>query len=289
MSVLQPFSGSFNEVHARHLLKRTTFGVTQTMVIEAVNLGLQATIDKLFDDKPLTSFPLKYQFDGQGSGRINDPDANYGETWVNGNVLPQVTDLQERNRIINSRKRSLYAWFFLEMQNSNISIHEKMTLFWHNHFVAVNQNPHREFYYFDILRKNALGNFIELTKKITVDANMLEYLSGAENTNTAPNENYARELLELFTIGKGIAVGNGDYTNYTETDVVEIAKILTGWRVKGLAHPDALIPFFSNFFIQKALKLYLTDLMMQPSMKMVKMSIKILLIKFLNKKNVQDS
>ena len=75
---------------------------------------------------------------------------------------------------------------------------------------------------------------------------MLLYLNGAQNTNVAPNENYSRELLELFTIGKGNAVGNGDYTNYTEEDVVVMAKILTGWRVPELQDADPLSSFFSN-------------------------------------------
>jgi uncharacterized protein (DUF1800 family) len=96
------------------------------------------------------------------------------------------------------------------------------------------------------LRTNALGNFKELTKQITTDPNMLLYLSGSQNSNTAPNENYSRELLELFSIGKGDAVGNGDYTNYTEDDVVEMAKALTGWRVRGLNNPETLTAFFSN-------------------------------------------
>jgi len=132
------------------------------------------------------------------------------------------------------------------MQNAEISIREKLTLFWHNHFVAENTNPHREYFYISILRNNALGNFKELTKQITTDPNMLIYLSGSQNSNTAPNENYSRELLELFSIGKGAAVGNGDYTNYTEDDVVQMAKALTGWKVKGLNNPDTLTSFFSN-------------------------------------------
>ncbi len=73
---------------------------------------------------------------------------------------------------------------------------------------------------------------------------MLRFLSGNQNTDTAPNENYSRELLELFTIGKGNAVGNGDYTNYTEDDVVQIAKVLTGWRIRGLTNEDPLNAYF---------------------------------------------
>lgn len=251
---LVPYNGNWTTKEARHLLKRTTFGVTQAHLQESLNLGLQGTINKLFEEIALPDPPLKYQEDGATFGRINDPDATYGTTWITGSALPNVSDTTERNRIINSRKRSLYGWLFLQMENANINIREKLTLFWHNHFVAVNQNPHREYYYFNTLRKNATGNVIQLTKEITIDPTMLLYLSGAVNTNVAPNENYARELLELFTIGKGAAIGNGDYTNYTETDVVEIAKILTGWRVRSLSNIDATIPFFSNFFHTKGTK-----------------------------------
>jgi uncharacterized protein (DUF1800 family) len=109
-----------------------------------------------------------------------------------------------------------------------------MVLFWHNHFVVSDLNDNRFYYrYINLLRENALGDFKQLTKDITVDPSMLRYLNGNQNTKNAPNENYARELLELFTIGKGPLAGPGDYTNYTEDDVRAMAKILTGWRDTG--------------------------------------------------------
>jgi uncharacterized protein (DUF1800 family) len=246
MPYLDNFSENWTAKEARHLLKRTSFGITEMLVSEAVSLGLSGTIDQLFEQSPLPEPPLKYRLDGTGDDEIIDPDANYGETWINGLPIPTAATNQEKNKILNSRTRSLYAWSFLQMQNAGISIREKLTLFWHNHFVAENVNPHREFFYINILRTNALGNFKELTKQITTDPNMLLYLSGSQNSNTAPNENYSRELLELFSIGKGDAVGNGDYTNYTEDDVVQMAKALTGWRVRGLNNPDTLTAFFSN-------------------------------------------
>ena len=246
MPYLDNFSGNWTSKEARHLLKRTSFGITEMLVSEAVSLGLPGTIDKLFEQSPLPEPPSKYLLDGTGNGEIIDPDANYGETWINGSPIPTSANSQEKNKILKSRTKSLYAWSFLQMQNAEISIREKLTLFWHNHFVAENTNPHREYFYISILRNNALGNFKELTKQITTDPNMLIYLSGSQNSNTAPNENYSRELLELFSIGKGAAVGNGDYTNYTEDDVVQMAKALTGWKVKGLNNPDTLTSFFSN-------------------------------------------
>ncbi|WP_299016348.1 DUF1800 domain-containing protein [uncultured Polaribacter sp.] len=246
MPYLDTFSGEFSYKRANHLLKRTSFGITETMVSEAVSLGLEATITKLFEEKALPAPPLKNLPDGNDRGQLNDPDVKYGETWVSAPIYPDLPTSQERNRVFRYRNRSLYAWSFLQMQNSGICIREKLTLFWHNHFVSVNANPHREYFYINLLRKNALGNFKELTKQITINQNMLLYLSGHENTNKAPNENYSRELLELFTIGKGEPVGNGDYTFYTEEDVVQIAKVLTGWRARWIRHEAPLEAYFTN-------------------------------------------
>ncbi len=247
MPYLDAFTGNWTSKEARHLLKRTSFGCTQSLVSDAVTMGLTETINTLFKENPIPEPPLKYQFDGTDNDEINDPGANYGETWVNATPYPNVATSQERTRIYRSRNRSMYAWSFLQMQDAEMSIREKLTLFWHNHFVSENTNPHREYFYMNVLRTNSLKNFKELVKQITVDTNMLLYLSGAQNTEAAPNENYSRELLELFTIGKGVAVGNGDYTNYTEDDVVEMAKALTGWRVKGLINADSLTSLYSNF------------------------------------------
>jgi uncharacterized protein (DUF1800 family) len=85
-----------------------------------------------------------------------------------------------------------------------------------------------------LLRTHALGNFKQLVKDVTIDPCMLLFLNGATNTLYSPNENYARELLELYTIGKGPQIGPGDYTHYTEEDVAAGAKILTGFLVNGL-------------------------------------------------------
>jgi uncharacterized protein (DUF1800 family) len=79
-----------------------------------------------------------------------------------------------------------------------------------------------------------LGNIKQLVKEMTINPNMLMFLNGATNTVFSPNENYSRELLELFTIGKGPQIGTGDYTNYKEHDVAEGAKILTGYTVSGV-------------------------------------------------------
>jgi uncharacterized protein (DUF1800 family) len=117
------------------------------------------------------------------------------------------------------------------MNEGRLNIREKLVLFWHNHFVTSDlPNSSFNYDYLNTLRRNALGNFRTFTEEITICPSMLLYLNGNENSRQAPNENFSRELLELFTIGKGEAVGTGDYTHYTEDDVVAMAKALTGWR-----------------------------------------------------------
>jgi hypothetical protein len=246
MPYLDEYSGNWTAAQARHLLRRTTFGPSIQMVTSAAALGLNGTIDALFAPLPLPSPPLKSIPDGTGNNQLNDPGATYGQTWVNGVPFPNISPPMLRNRVLRARSKSLYSWTVLQMHYSDISITEKMALFWHNHFVVADATiAHREYAYYSLLRNLALGNFKELTKQITVDPSMLVYLSGGENTNLAPNENYSRELLELFTVGKGPLVAPGDYTTFTEQDVVEIAKVLTGWRVPPLSDPNAQAAIFS--------------------------------------------
>jgi uncharacterized protein (DUF1800 family) len=241
MPYLDAYSGNWTSIQARHLMRRATFGPSIQMVNTAINLGLNGTIDKLFEPLPMPSPPLKSIPDGTGNNQLNDPGADYGETWVNAAPFPNVNPPMYRNRILRSRSKSLYSWTILQMHYSEISIREKLALFWHNHFVVADGTiAHREYLYYKLLRSFALGNFKTLAKEISIDTGMLLYLSGAENTNVAPNENYSRELLELFTIGKGELAAPGDYTNYTEDDVISMAKVLTGWQVSPISNANTL-------------------------------------------------
>jgi len=116
-------------------------------------------------------------------------------------------------------------------------------LFWHNHFVTSDiEDPNFVYNYSNRLRTNALGNFRTFVKEMIVDPSMLRYLNGNQNIASSPNENFARELLELFTIGKGDIAGPGDYTFYTEGDIQEISKALTGWRDLGYFSWDDNLP-----------------------------------------------
>ncbi len=245
MPYLDEYSGNWTSIQARHLLRRTTFGPSTSMVNSAINLGLDGTIDELFTPLPIPDPPLKSIPDGTGNNQLDDPGAVYGETWINADPFPNINPPMLRNRVLRSRSKSLYSWTILQMHYSDISIREKLTLFWHNHFVVADSTiAHREYFYYTLLRSFSLGNYRELTKEITIDTSMLFYLSGSENTDDAPNENYSRELLELFTIGKGELAAPGDYTNFTEDDVIEMAKVLTGWRVPQISNPDTLTAQF---------------------------------------------
>jgi len=113
------------------------------------------------------------------------------------------------------------------MINQDRTINEKMILFWHNLFATettVIQSARFSYDHHKILRQNCLGNYKTLTRLLATDCGMLVYLNGDKNTNTAPDENFGRELQELFTVGKDLA------NHYTEDDVKAAARVMTGWR-----------------------------------------------------------
>ncbi len=223
---LAPYTGEFTEGHLKHLLGRATFGVKKADLDAAEGLSLEQVLDALFADEPEPTPPLNLS--------TNDTAVPIGQTWVNEELDFSVE---------GDRLTSLVSWWTGLAIHQRTTLREQMTLFWHNHFVTGYEavNDSRFMYrYVKTLRENALGNFRELTEKITVDGAMLIYLNGTENEVSAPNENYARELFELFTIGKGEQVAAGDYTTYTEEDVLAASRVLTGW----VAYRPAIDTFF---------------------------------------------
>ena len=201
------------------------FGPTYAQIKWATEQGMEATLDKLFEDLPLPSPPLNTHYQG-------DPHVAIGEIWVNAPYSGFSL-----NEGLAYRGRSLLSWVIGQLWQEGISIREKLTLFWHNHFpIAAILDSKYRYQYANLLRSHAWGSFRELTKAITLDPAMLRFLDGTYSTAAAPNENYARELLELFTIGKGPAAGPGDYTHYTESDIKAIARALTGWRDYGFGN-----------------------------------------------------
>lgn len=162
------------------------------------------------------------------NARQLDPDIPLGDTWVNGPHNPMLNP---------HRMQSFKLWWMGVMARQTRSISEKLTVFWHNHFATetnIVNHPIIVYNHHALLRASALGNFRTLVHDVTIDPCMLVYLNGYLNTKRAPDENYARELQELFTLGKG------PDSQYTESDVQEAARVLTGWRI----NQTTLAPFF---------------------------------------------
>jgi len=224
---LEEYTGDWEFEQAAHLLRRAMFGPTYTQIKTAIQDGMTATVNQLLTDLQMPDPPLNFSNE-------DEPLVPIGETWIN---APYSPDFNLRS----ARNTSLRGWTMGLMLNEGISLREKMVLFWHNHFATsstIVNDPKFVYQHHSLFRANPWGNFRELVKQITVDPMMLRYLNGNQNRVQAPNENYARELLELFTIGKGPQVGDGDYTNYTEDDVVQMARILTGWRDTGFVSTE---------------------------------------------------
>ena len=227
-SSLETYSGPWGREQVRHLLRRTTYGSTIDDINTSSNLSMESLVDTLLSDHPMPAEPINFYYE-------DDPFVDIGESWID---KPYI---RNDNMLIGARRRSLSAWTLGTLLNSGINIREKMTLFWSNHFVtqaSVLMDPNFIYFNNNLLRKNALGNFKTLVNEVTVNPAMLRYLNGNQNAAGNPNENYARELFELFTIGKGALAGPGDYTTFTEQDVTEASKILTGWRDTGYYYND---------------------------------------------------
>ena len=214
-TTLAPYTGPWGYEQAAHLLRRSLVGPTRAEVLAAAGSSLAAVLDGLFTAAPAPAPPVN-------GFSTNTIDA-VGQTWVTAPF---------NNTVEGSRNRSLRAWWAdLLLQSTTLT--EQMTLFWHNHFVVSFDQVFDSRYayrYLSLLRQQALGNVRQLAKDVTIEPAILDYLSGTKNRVGAPNENYGRELLELFTLGKGALIGPGNYTTYTEDDVQAAARVLTGWQ-----------------------------------------------------------
>ncbi len=212
-----PVSENLDYSQVRHLLDRCMFGAKKSEVVSFVGKSISSAMN-LLTQLPATPLPpLSYD--------PTDLAVTVGTTWINAAYDGTYN---------TPRLRSLRSWWIKQMMLQGTSLTEKMVLFWHNHFVTETETVNVAtflYQYNQILRKYALGNIKQMAYEITVSPAMLIYLNGESNKASAPNENYGRELFELFTIGKGLLIGDGNYTNYTEADIREAAKVLTGWKV----------------------------------------------------------
>ncbi|MGB1207001.1 MAG: DUF1800 domain-containing protein [Chitinophagales bacterium] len=190
-----------------HLYRRMGFGATHQQIVDGLAQNPDALIEQIVEDAynlPLSPTPI----------------------WADWTLEPLYgyTSLEDYN---TERRNQRYEWiyqFFTDMLNNGFR--DKLTFFWHNHFVTETGVYDASVYlyaYHKILQQNALGNFRDFVYDMGKTPAMLIYLDGYSNTRNSPNENYGRELYELFTLG----VDNG----YTQADIEETSRALTGWQV----------------------------------------------------------
>ncbi|HEX3632892.1 MAG TPA: DUF1800 domain-containing protein [Casimicrobiaceae bacterium] len=208
-------AGALDYDDARHLLNRTGFGATEAEVEHYVGMTREQAARSLLAatrTAALTSPPPAMV----ASGSLQYPRRGAG---ASDEELKMFRQQQVREGL------DLRGWWIGEMLSTPSPLTERMTLFWHNHFVSSQQKVKlAELMYRQnvTLRANALGNFGKMLHAVARDPAMIVYLDSAQNRKGAPNENFARELMELFTLGEG---------HYGESDVKEAARAFTGWSL----------------------------------------------------------
>ncbi|WP_160136673.1 DUF1800 family protein [Chryseobacterium sp. c4a] len=190
----------------KHLLWRAGFGVGINQIDDLKNKNTKALINELFKEENFTE--INYETSDIA------PTTDYMSSTA---PADQKKEMQRVNRIQNEE---LNLNFLDKMVNSKEQMREKMAFFWHGHFASRVQNPKFNRQLLNTIRKNALGNFKDLLFEVSQSPAMLNFLNNQQNKKDHPNENFAREVMELFTMGRG---------NYTEKDVREGARAFTGW------------------------------------------------------------
>jgi len=249
---LTPFTGTLGVQRAAHLLRRATFGGTKQQIDDFASLTAAEAVNLLFNEAlPDAPLPL---------------DLATNQEWI---TEGPIEDVNSGDRELRSYFK---RWFIGQMLSNNVDPNlslayanrEKITLFYHTHFTTMEEKvgDSRALYFQNVLfrlfafdkedrmaditdeetgdinTEIAPTNFKELVKKICVDNAMLVFLDGDQNVKGSPNENYAREMLELYTIGRGLEArvnnmapsGPGDYFTFTEKDVQAAARVLTGFK-----------------------------------------------------------
>ncbi len=223
----------FGYAEARHLLWRAGFGGPPDQIRALADMGPTAAVDLILNDTATESFPDPVPADferGLVMELTREEQLAYAQARTNQdeNALAEF----RRKRMAmqgNDREqmRSLQRWWLARMIQSPRPAQEKLTLFWHGHFAASYRSIENSYHMYLqnlMFRRNALGNFGELLFGIIRDPAMIKYLNNDRNRKQAPNENLAREIMELFSLGEG---------HYEEADIKEGARALTGYTFQG--------------------------------------------------------
>ena len=192
--------------HIQHLYNRIGFGISPKELSRLSKKTKKRIINELFSSSKTTT-PLKVDI-----------------SFLDGKTYKDLKkERKEFQKISRKKVKEFSTAWFDRLNNPKEILREKMTLFWANHFVCESRNILFVDSYNNMLRKNALGDFRTFTKKVSKEAAMLGYLNNKQNKKKSPNENFARELMELFTLGQD---------QYTEKDIKESARAFTGYNHK---------------------------------------------------------
>lgn len=198
-----------NSKQVKHLFARAGFGIDYSNLHEARNWSAKKAVKNIFKDSE-TATPIAVVTENLDLNPLGK-DANE----------EQRKALQEKR---NQQEKALNMAWMSQMGSTNAQLREKMTLFWHNHFACNIGNYYYQQQLNNIQRTHALGNFKTLLVGVSQSPAMLQFLNNQQNYKGHPNENFARELMELFTLGRG---------HYTEQDIKESARAFTGWAYNG--------------------------------------------------------
>ncbi|MAG59136.1 MAG: hypothetical protein CMJ83_22855 [Planctomycetes bacterium] len=224
-----PTTVGFDRPMAEHLLNRAGFGGTPEDCDRLVALGLEGAVDHILSARAGESAALP-RFEPTVLGRP-------GRAAIRDRISPDLSK-QEREEALRKfrqefrrkdrRQITAYrAWWMQRLLDTPAPLQERMVLFWHGHFTSGYRDVRNSYHLIrqnQLFRKHALGNFKTLLHAVSKDPAMLEYLDNNRNRRGRPNENFAREVMELFTLGAG---------NYTEKDIKEAARAFTGWTFRG--------------------------------------------------------
>lgn len=221
-----PAGVRWDEAAARHLLSRTGFGGSPEEAKRLASVPVNEAVKDLLDKAAAAKPPAKPDW-------VRDTWVNFNRRYADMTAEEYLVVLRRNGARNAAENNDLRAWWVRHMAVTDAPLRENMTLFWHGHFTSATGkvlNLSEAFYAQNqTWRKHALGNFRDFLEAVTLDPAMLVYLDMEESVKEHPTENYARELLELFTLGVG---------NYTEKDVLETARAFTGWT---LDQPDGTV------------------------------------------------
>ncbi|PIF44831.1 uncharacterized protein DUF1800 [Chryseobacterium sp. 52] len=193
-------------LYNKHLLWRAGFGAGINQIENLQSMDIKTLVNTLFKEGDFTE--ISY----------DTPDTVISEQMTE--MSTPAEKRKEMQRVIKEQNNELNLNFLDKMVNSKDQMREKMAFFWHGHFASRVNNSRFSKQLLNTIRKNALGNFKDLLFEVSQSPAMLSFLNNQQNKKDHPNENFAREVMELFTMGRG---------NYTEKDIREGARAFTGW------------------------------------------------------------